>query len=54
MDWPVGLSFLAARLLLTLHHGRHGTQDYLKNTPLDPSKGPYTSGVWEEKATPGW
>lgn len=30
------------------------TQDYLKNTPLDPSKGPYTSGVWEEKEMPGW
>jgi hypothetical protein len=49
-----GLSFLVALLLLTLHHGRYGTQDYLKNTALDPSKGPYTSGVWEEKATPGW
>lgn len=29
-------------------------QTYLKDTPLDPAKPPYSAGVWEEKETPGW
>lgn len=36
--------------------GAHGVnvQTYLKDTPLDPAKPPYSAGVWEEKETPGW
>ncbi|RLN71960.1 hypothetical protein BBJ28_00009783 [Nothophytophthora sp. Chile5] len=29
-------------------------QSFLKDTPLDPTKGPHTSDVWEQKETPGW
>ncbi|EGZ26953.1 hypothetical protein PHYSODRAFT_284032 [Phytophthora sojae] len=29
-------------------------QDFLKDTPLDASKGPHITDVWEEKETPSW
>ncbi|CAH0473669.1 unnamed protein product [Peronospora belbahrii] len=29
-------------------------QDFLKDTPLDTSKSPYITDVWERKETPGW
>ncbi|KAI9906714.1 hypothetical protein PsorP6_016466 [Peronosclerospora sorghi] len=29
-------------------------QEFLKDTPLDASKSPHTTDVWERKETPGW
>jgi hypothetical protein len=29
-------------------------RDFLKDTPLDASKTPHVTDVWEQKDTPGW